>query len=187
MEEIKIGSQIWLKKNLDVETFRNGDAILQAKTNAQWARAGEQGKPAWCYCRNAGLYDEKYGKLYNWFAVNDPRGLAPKGWHVPSEKEWDELVDYLGGEEEAGERMKTTYGWEKGGNGTNSSGFSGLPGGYRNFNGTFYLIGGYGYWWSTSEDGKLDAWYRDLYYYDGVVYRGSDFKEDGFSVRCLRD
>ena len=73
MEEIKIGKQIWMKLNLDVEVFRNGDPIPHAKTDEEWVKAGEQKKPAWCYYKNAGIYGEKYGKLYNWYAVNDPR------------------------------------------------------------------------------------------------------------------
>lgn len=187
MEEIKIGNQIWMKKNLDVETFRNGDAILHAKTDAEWVRAGDQGRPAWCYYENVELHGEKYGKLYNWFAVNDPRGLAPKGWHVPSDKEWDKLVEYLGGEAVAGERMKTIHGWEENGNGTDQVGFSGLPGGYRAYGGTFDSIGDYGDWWSHTDGGEGSAWFRSLSYGGGDVYKGFSPKESGFSVRCLRD
>ena len=185
MDEIKIGKQIWMKRNLDVDTFRNGDAIPQAKTDAEWRRAGEQGKPAWCYYENAGLYGEKYGKLYNWFAVNDLRGLAPEGWHVPSDKEWDELVEYLGGEEEAGKRMKTSHGWEDNGNGTDEVGFSGLPGGERNGLGTFDYIGEDGTWWSSTEAITNLAWSRTLIYESGDVSRDFNSKVFGFSVRCV--
>jgi uncharacterized protein (TIGR02145 family) len=109
-QEIKIGPQIWATKNLDVITFRNGDTIPEAKTNEEWKKAGEEGKPAWCYYDNDPENGKKYGKLYNWYAVNDPRGLAPKGWHVPSDAEWIVLIDYLGGEEVAGTKMKSSSG-----------------------------------------------------------------------------
>ncbi|MBM3922659.1 MAG: hypothetical protein FJ340_05565, partial [Sphingomonadales bacterium] len=127
------------------------------------------------------------GKLYNWYAVSDSRGLAPVGYHVPSDAEWTLLTDYLGGEEKAGAKMKSKQGWAENGNGTNSSGFSGLPGGYRNFIGTFKFIGKDGYWWSSSEGSTSVAWFRDLYCYSGIVFRFNFVKKSGFSVRCLRD
>ena len=185
--EVTIGKQVWMTENLNVDKFRNGDPIPEAKTDEEWGRAGDNKEPAWCYHYNEPANGEKYGKLYNWYAVNDPRGLAPKGWHVPSDKEWTTLTDYLGGEEIAGTKMKSTSGWKQDGNGTNESGFSGLPGGYRGSYGTFGYIDGYGYWWSSTEYSTSDAWYRDLGYDDGNVVRTSLNKEDGFSVRCLRD
>ncbi|MBM3920821.1 MAG: hypothetical protein FJ347_06290, partial [Sphingomonadales bacterium] len=146
---VSIGGQVFMSKNLDVSTFRNGDPIPQAKTYEEWGRAGENQQPAWCYYNNDPANGAKYGKLYNWYAVNDSRGLAPEGWHVPSDAEWTILTDYLGSD--AGTKMKSKTGWNENGNGTNSSGFSGLPGGTRNYNGTFYTIGYDGYWWSSSE------------------------------------
>jgi len=109
-QQIKIGAQTWAAKNLDVSSFRNGDAITEAKTTAEWTAAGEQGKPAWCYYENDPANGAKYGKLYNWYAVNDPRVLAPKGWHMPSDEEWTILTDYLGGENGAGTKMKSSNG-----------------------------------------------------------------------------
>ena len=109
--EVKIGSQIWMMKNLDVDMFRNGDAIPEIKTEEEWFKAEEQGKPAWCYYKNNHNQGIKYGKLYNWYAVNDSRGLAPEGWHIPSDKEFTVLIDYLGGEEVAGTKMKPKRGW----------------------------------------------------------------------------
>ena len=186
MAELKIGDQIWSVKNLDVDTFRNGDPIPHAATDEQWEEAGENGTPAWCYYDNDPANGEMYGKLYNWHAVNDPRGLAPEGWHVPSDDEWTTLTDLLGGED-PGTKMKSTSGWEEDGNGTNESGFAGLPGGFRGSNGAFNLIGNYGFWWSSTEDDTNYAWNRDLNYSNGFVFRGSLIKETGFSVRCLRD
>jgi len=184
---VTIGTQVWMTKNLDVSTFRNGDPIPQAKTDEEWKKAGENKQPAWCYYNNDPANGAKYGKLYNWYAVNDSRGLAPVGYHIPSDAEWTKLTDFLGGNEVAGTKMKSTDGWKGNGNGTNESGFSGLPGGYRYNYGTFDYIGDGGNWWSSSEDGTYDAWLRYLYYSNGFVSRYYGIKERGFSVRCLRD
>jgi uncharacterized protein (TIGR02145 family) len=187
MEEIKIGDQIWSVKNLDVDTFRNGDPIPHAATDKQWEEAGENGTPAWCYYDNDPANGETYGKLYNWHAVNDPRGLAPEGWHVPSDDEWTILTDNLGGEDVAGTKMKSTSGWEKDGNASNESGFAGLPGGSRNYNGAFSNIGNNGYWWSYTEIDTSIAWNRYLNYNNGYFFRDYNITVIGFSVRCLRD
>ena len=184
--EVTIGKQVWMAENLNVDRFRNGDAIPEAKTADEWEKAGENKQAAWCYYDNDPANGAKYGKLYNWYAVNDPRGLAPKGWHVPSDGEWTVLIDYLGGGKEAGVKMKSIHGWAEEGNGTNSSGFSGLPGGFRFYYGSFDGIGNLGYWWSS---GALNAWGwgRYLGYGSGDVDRNGDDGKDGFSVRCLRD
>lgn len=184
---VTIGDQLWMAKNLNVDKFRNGDPIPHAKTVQEWKKAGDNGEPAWCYNDNDPANGEKYGKLYNWFAVNDSRGLAPKGWHVPSDEEWETLTNHLGGDDVAGEKMKTTSGWEVDGKGTNESSFSGLPGGSRYDDGTFFDIGKYGFWWSTTEYSTVNAWYRYLGYSRGIVYMDHINKARGFSVRCLRD
>lgn len=109
--------------------------------------------------------------LYNWYAVDDSRGLAPAGWHVPTDEEWKQLEMYLGMSQSdanddgfrgtyEGNKLKATSGWNSGGNGTNSSGFSALPGGYRYGNGSFYAVGNGGYLWSSSEFSSDNAWYR---------------------------
>ncbi len=185
-KSVKIGTQTWMTENLNVDKFRNGDPIPQAKTNAEWYAAGDNNQPAWCYYDNDSANGAKYGKLYNWYAVNDSRGLAPAGYHIPSHAEWTFLTTYLGDFDIAGENMKSKSGWDKNGNGTNRSGFSGLPGGFRNINGTFYVVGEDGYWWSSSE-ASLNAWYRGLIYFYGYVVMKEDDKANGFSVRCLRD
>jgi len=184
---VKIGNQVWMSENLNVSTFRNGDPIPEAKTAEEWKKAGEKKQPAWCYYDNDPANGAKYGKLYNWYAVNDSRGLAPTGWHIPSDAEWTKLTDFLGVRDAAGAKMKSKNGWYNNGNGNNSSGFSGLPGGGRYNDGSFYYIGEFGYWWSSTEDDAFDAWGRFLYYLNGVVYRYGGGKERGFSVRCLRD
>ncbi len=170
-----------------VATFRNGDPIPEAKTDEEWQKAGENKQPTWCYYGNDPKNGEQYGKLYNWYAVNDPRGIAPEGYHVPKDDKWTALSDYLGGIDGAGTKMKSTCGWSENGNGTNESGFSGLPGGFRDSNGSFYYIGSFGYWWSSTEYSTDDARLRFLCYDGDPVYRYSFDKPYGFSVRCLRE
>ena len=121
---------------------------------------------------------EEYGRLYNRHALDDSRGLCPLGWHTPEEAEWDIMFDHLGGLEVAGGKMRSTYGWEDEGNGTNVSGFSGLPGGYRG--GSSFVDRGYnGAWWYTLEH------FIVLGGYDGVDTHGNP--QDGASVRCIQD
>ncbi len=187
MKEVKIGKQIWMAENLNVDKFRNGEKIPHAKTVEDWEKAGENKQPAWCYYNNDPKNGKKYGKLYNWYAVSDPRGLAPAGWHIPSNKEWTVLTDYLRGEDVAGTKMKSTYDWSSNGNGTNESGFNALPGGFLDYDGTLNSIGNKGGWWSSSESHTDAAWGRNLGHYSSAVFGGFYDKEGGFSVRCLRD
>ena len=184
---VTIGTQVWTTKNLDVATFRNGDAIPEAKTNKEWEAAGENKQPAWCYYENNAANGTKYGKLYNWYAVNDARGLAPTGYHIPTDDEWTVLSTYLGGEDVAGKKMKNSSGWNDSGNGNNSSGFSGLPGGERFPEGYFYYVGDSGTFWSASDSDVRQAWYRCLDNTKSNLYRADPYKNDGFSVRCVRD
>ncbi|MBK7446999.1 MAG: fibrobacter succinogenes major paralogous domain-containing protein [Ignavibacteria bacterium] len=93
-----------MSENLEVSVFRNGDLIPEAQKDSEWKNAGDSGKPAWCHYKNNPANGKKYGKLYNWYAVNDSRGLAPEGWHIPSDTEWTELINYL--RENAGSKMK---------------------------------------------------------------------------------
>lgn len=186
-KSVVIGTQTWMAENLNVDKFKNGDPIPEAKSVEEWTKAGKEGKPAWCYYDNDPKNGEKYGKLYNCFAVNDPRGLAPAGWHVPSDKEWTVLSDYLGNRVVAGKKMKSTNGWNENGNGNNESGFSGLPGGYRNDSGDFEDLVNYAYWWSSTEYLAFNAYYRLLYHGHDNLFRSSEFKDFGLSVRCLRD
>ncbi len=195
--EVKIGSQIWTTSNLDVFTFQNGDSIPEAKTNEQWKNAFDNKKPAWCYYNNDPKNESIYGKLYNGFAVSDPRGLAPVGYHVPTKAEWEILISYLG-EKKAGKKMKTNYDWHtiddslgtrlskiKLSKGSNSSGFSALPSGYRS--GNFYSIGIIGNWWSLTQESSFNAYYCSVAFDKDNSYVSYDFKESGFSVRCIKD
>ncbi len=192
--EVLIGEQLWMTENLNVETFRNGDPIPEAKTNEEWKQAGLNKQPAWCYYDNDPAEGDKYGKLYNFYAVNDARGLAPIGYHIPTYDECTTLTDHLGGESEAGVKMKSKTGWENNGNGTNESNFGGLPGGCRSPDGTSFPNGSYGHWWTSSEDDDINAWSFTLKSEDRNVRRSSydhknagSQKAYGLSVRCLRD
>ena len=167
---IQIGTQKWMSKNLDVAFYRNGDPIPQVTGPTAWAGLTTG---AWCYYNNDSKQGNKYGKLYNWYAVNDPRGLAPQGWHVPSDAEWTILETALGGSSVAGGKMKEagTLNWANpntGGN--NNSGFAGLPGGGRGSSGAFSIVGNFGFWWSSTENLTTLAWCRFLTYFTGNIY-----------------
>jgi len=182
LEEVTIGNQVWTSKNLDVSTYRNGDDIPLVEDTEKWINLTTG---AWCYYENKTGKGSTYGKLYNWYAVNDPRGLAPIGYHIPTDAEWSILTTYLG--TDAAAKMKSTTGWDDDGNGNNTSGFAGLPGGFRFSNGNFSTIGALGCWWSSSEDNSSYAWYRTLNSSYGNVSRSYSLERNGFSVRCLRD
>lgn len=187
---VEIGQQEWMAENLKVSHFRNGDRIPEAKTDGKWEMSGEVGIPAWCYYENDAENGKTYGKLYNWYAVNDPRGLAPEGWHVPTDVEWTTLIDYLGGESVAGGKLKETdtAHWNSPNTeATNETSFTALPGGRRISNGSFSSVGDSGYWWSAAEDGTYSAWRRSMTYGKSTVLRLDDIKRAGFSVRYLRD
>lgn len=183
---VSIGTQCWMQTNLNVSKYRNGDEIPQVTDPTAWANLTTG---AWCYYENNTANGTVYGKLYNWYAVNDPRGLAPTGYHIPSDAEWTTLTTFLGGETIAGSKMKATTLWTSPNTGaTNSSGFTGLPGMNRDNYGIFPDAGNFGIWWSSTEFNDSNAWDHYLYYNNGFAYRGSGgSKKGGFSVRCLRD
>lgn len=189
-KEVKIGNQVWMASNLNTDRFRNGDPIQEVKSIEEWSKAGDEGKPAYCFYKNDSANGEKLGKLYNWYAVNDPRGLAPEGWRIPSDSDWKELENSLGGEETAGYSLKSTSMWAKqedgkNGAGSNQSGFNALPGGFRYFFGE-YNAGSYGYWWTSTETSPTSAWGRCLNSNTGASTRSVGLKAYGFSVRCIR-
>lgn len=186
IKSIKIGDQKWMAENLNVSHFRNGDTIPEVRSSFEWKRMGEEGKPAWCLMQNDTENGKKFGKLYNWYAVNDPRGLAPKDWHVASDDEWTQLINYLGGGVLAALNMRTT-GLTDNFDRANENGFSGLPGGCRNSSGIFYGNDSFGYWWSASEFDTSSAFIRILNYVKcDINYKIFD-KIYGLSVRCLSD
>ncbi|MDD2889895.1 MAG: fibrobacter succinogenes major paralogous domain-containing protein [bacterium] len=183
---IKIGKQEWTAENLDVNHYRNGDSIPQVQDAEEWQNLNTG---AWCYYENNAENGKTYGKLYNWYAVNDPRGLAPKGWHIPTDEDWTTLVDYLGNEDIAGGKMKetdTTHWLSSNTESTNKSGFSARPGGYRYSDGVFSYIGYYGYWWSATGYNATKAGIRYIGY-GRISCNHDDYnKKIGLSVRCVR-
>lgn len=185
--EVNIGTQTWAIKNLGETHFKNGDTIMEAKTAEDWQKAGDSAKPAWCYYNNDSVLGKKFGKIYNWFAVNDIRGLSPKGWHIPNEDDWTLLIEFCGGRDSAGAKLKSNEEWVEEGNGPNTIGFSGLPGGYRSNNGEFRGINKFGCWWSATEFETSNAWYRYFNSTNGTSTRKFNDRRDGLSVRCLKD
>ena len=192
---IKIGTQTWMAENLRTTKYRNGTPIKNITDDDEW---GNDKTGAWCYYENDESNNKLYGKLYNWYAVTNNNQICPKGWHVPTDEEWTTLINYLdpeadGGDKDdniAGGKMKSTgtQCWISPNEGaTNSSGFSALPGGYREDGGIFGYIRFLGIWSSSTKYDTSYSWYRHLFYENGLVGRFSDAKTPGFSVRCLRD
>lgn len=178
-----IGNQEWMNHNLNVSTFRNGDKIPQALNNKDWKSANKNKQPAWCYYKNDPNNGRIYGKLYNWYAVNDPRGLAPKGWHIPSSNEFSIVIMEIAGNDNAGDNFKSTSYW-KNNPGNNSSGFSALPSGFRYTDASFNWLERAAGWWTISESEKDRAWYFSLTMGIGG-FPGK--KGAGYAVRCIRD
>jgi len=202
-ESVQIKNQIWMSKNLEVTTFSNGDEIPQIKTKEEWEKASKAKTPGWCYYEFNPANGEKYGKLYNYYAVSDPRGLAPKGWHIPSSDELEVLTEVPSFD--SGKKLKSTSEWEKYealdddyqptgkvyGNGNNASGFDGRPGGYCNELGFFKDLNKSGYWWSTSPgvllDGSGDMGSLRLQNVMDMAFVLTNRKGDGLSIRCIKD
>ena len=194
---VMIGDQEWTTKNLNVSKYRNGDIIPEVRNQKVWNKLTTG---AWCYYNNDPKNGAMYGKLYNWYAVNDPRGLAPKGFHIPSDAEWQILIDYLGGEKIAGGKMKKIgiKNWSAPNlSETNETNFSGLPGGYRDHGylvsdgagiGQFDGIGDHACWWSSTEEGGFySVLSRSLNKDDNEGSSSKGHMKWGYSVRCLKD
>ena len=188
---VTIGTQQWMAENLKVSKYNDGTAIPNITDTTQWQN---NTTGAWVYYNNDAANNTKYGKLYNWYAVskttNDNKNVCPTGWHVPTDAEWTVLTDYLGGTTVAGGKMKavdTTSWYSPNTDATNTSLFTGLPGGYRYDIGYYYYVGDNGYWWSSSENNTTIAWSRYLFRFLGIASRYYTNKNYGLSVRCLRD
>lgn len=184
---VKIGKQTWMLENLKVKRYRNGDGIAHVVDNKTWDHLKTG---AWCYYNNDSTHNELVGKLYNFYAVKDIRQIAPEGWHVPSNAEWDTLISYLGGIKVAGGKMKEagTKNWKSPNiAATNVSGFTGLPGGFRYEYGEFFYFGQNGYWWNDTVDKKDDEKVRILdFIYESLIENFPD-KNYGISIRCIKD
>lgn len=198
-QTVTIGTQVWMVENLKTTKYRNGDPIPNVTDDTEWSNltTGAQ-----CNYNNDAAIGNKYGKLYNWYAVSDGRNIAPTGWHVPSDAEWTTLENYvaanLGTSGSVAKALASKTDWasstDAGAVGNdltknNSSGFTALPGGYRYGYGGFSSIGFNGYWWTSTEGSSDYAWNRNLGCYDPVVGRSSNYGYEGrvFSVRCVRD
>jgi uncharacterized protein (TIGR02145 family) len=184
---IVIGTQEWMAENLRTTKYANGDIIPNITDNGEWA---DLTTGAWAHYHNNNLYEIPRGKLYNGHTIIDSRKICPVGWHVPTDEDWSIIVDNLGGEVEAGGKMKSTgtQFWEiPNSDATNESGFSGLPGGARYNGGYFAGLNREGYWWSSSNYDVERNWARLLYYALGTVERYAESKQNGFFIRCLKD
>jgi uncharacterized protein (TIGR02145 family) len=182
-----IGTQTWMSENLNVSKFRNGDPIIEAKSAEEWINAGKKGTPAWCYYNNDPKNREKYGKLYNWYAVNDPRGLAPSGWRIVNDDDWEKAIKLHGGDKLANSQMKSETGWIDGQNGSNETGLSIKPGGIRYDHGSFNHSEKYGVFWSATPQDEKTAFYRYFDFPPGGISRLAHDKNHGFSVRCVKE
>ena len=190
---VTIGTQQWMAENLKVSKYSDGTNIPYEPDNAKWSQLTTG---AWAYYGNDATNNAKYGKLYNWYALNKTangnKNVCPTGWHVPTDAEWTVLTDYLGGANVAGGKMKEmgTTSWSPlNTDATNLSLFSALPGGYRYWKGGYTDVSGSGNWWSSSENATYvdRAWYRYLNSGNGNAASYISYKKGGFSVRCLRD
>lgn len=199
-QTVLIGDRCWFAENLRSESYRNGDVIPSNRSDSTWqytlsgatAIFGEgnsdcsEFSPEGDACDDAWSLNE-YGRLYNWYAVDDARGLCPSGWHVPTDGEWTLLTSNFGGDSMAASMMKSDDGWYEGGNGTNVSGFSALPGGSRSKLGFFGSAGAGGIWWSSSSFDGFNALFRGLGHDLPVVARDNDDPCSGNSIRCIQD
>lgn len=184
IKSVQIGEQVWMVKNLNVSKFRNGDSIPEMKSMAGWQKAGKEGKPVWCNYNNVNKRGLKYGKLYNWYAVNDPRGLAPEGWHIPTKAEFESLITTVNNDGNALKAVGQRTGRRAG---TNPSGFSALLAGGRDYGGNFDYLGYSTCFWSSTEYTAPNAYYLSLNYNDSNINLFNFYKEYGFSIRCLKD
>jgi len=183
---ISIGGKIWMQENSSVKNFKNGDPIPYVSWGPTWATLKT---PAWCYYNNDPASEAIYGLLYNWYALNDPRGFAPEGWHVATDTEWKDLITFLGGNTVAGGKLKSVSPlWNAPNTGaTNSSGFSALPAGSRGNGGTYVNLGRSTAWWTANQYGPNGSWSYYAGHNTSSVTRGGASKQDGYSVRCVKD
>ncbi len=185
---VLIGNQCWMAENLNTSKYRNDDIMPNVSDGTTWSNL-TSGAYCW-YNNDSATYENIYGKLYNWFALADIRGLCPTGWHGPTDSEWTTMTDYLGGLSVAGGKLKeagTTH-WQSPNTGaTNESGFTALPGGGRRDNGSFDLIDQEGYWWSATEGDALGAYDYSMHFNDSQVSFYNYHKSGGDAVRCLKD
>lgn len=182
---VRIGKRVWSAENLDVSRYRNGDPIPEVRDPEEWSKLTTG---AWCRYENNPESGKTYGRLYNWYAVNDPRGIAPGGWHVATDADWKALGEALGGPERAGGELKAAKFWKETDGREGKSGLGVLPSGARrDTDGAFVLAGEYGRLWSSTESTPERAWGYAVGYFDDALRRGEAGKRLGFAVRCVKD
>jgi uncharacterized protein (TIGR02145 family) len=184
---VVIGNQEWMQENLRTSKYLSGEPIPLVSDNMEWQSLGAG---AYCWYDHQHLEENINGKLYNWYAVIDSRKLCPTGWRIPSGADWVELINFLGGANVAGGKMKeaTLRHWNSpNASATNESGFTGIPGGIRSFNGSFLYQGNSGSWWSSSSDGTLDVYTQSLGFNSGISGAFYNDRRSGVSVRCIRN
>ncbi len=181
-----IGTQRWTASNLQATRFNNGDAIPQITDGAAWAAAGRAGEPAWSFYANANEPPANWGVLYNYAAITDPRGLCPSGFRIPSNDDWLLLETSLGSAEAAAAALKSKTGWPESGAGTNSSGFSALPAGFRTQRGEYFLGQRVTYFWSSSRQADESTTAHMLFDDQRPLFRIQYSLAMGMSVRCLQ-
>lgn len=186
-----IGTQTWMKENLRTTQFSDGTSIPLVTSRLEWYYLSG---PGYCWYDNDINNIKTYGALYNWYTVdsksNSNRNLCPAGWHVPDEKDWSDLINYLGGDTIAVGKLKEIGldHWQSPNTGaTDETGFTALPGGGRDYNGAFYDMGRFGHWWSSTEFVSGGAWSWNLGFDGSGGYRYGRFEQDGFSVRCIKN
>jgi uncharacterized protein (TIGR02145 family) len=189
MGSVTIGTQVWMAKNLKTRRYLNGEKIVTTIPALLDITSELAPKYQWAYDVNE-LNVDAYGRLYTWYSITDPRGICPRGWHVPTDEEWNTLITYLDGKPYAGGNLKETgtSHWTTPNTGaTNETDFTALPGGYRFYYGRFSDIGFSGFWWSSSESSDSSAYGRLISSYNSQVPRLEFNKRDGLSVRCIKD
>ncbi len=183
---VTIGTQVWMVENLKTTRYNDGTAIPLVTDSTEWVNLIT---PGFCWYNNDAAFKNTYGALYNWFTVNTGK-LAPTGWRIPTDADWTILTTFLGGDSLAGGKLKETgtANWQSPNiSATNETGFTAIPGGYRGAHGQFEKNREFGYWWSSTEKYSGYVWSRGIYNDYSDVFRGDVSKNDGFSVRCLRN
>lgn len=184
---VTIGTQVWMVENLKTTKYRDGTSIPNVTGNSSWSSLITG---AYCDYNNNSSNSTTYGRMYNWYAINDAHNICPAGWHIPTDAEWTTLTNYLGGETVAGAKLKetgTAHWTSPNVDATNENGFTALPGGTRWVDGVFGLSGTEGRWWTSTEYNAQNAWWRMLNNTSGSVVRTNNLKTYGFSVRCIKD
>ena len=183
-KSVKIGRQEWMAENLSVSYYRNGDTIPEVQDSDEW---DELTSGAWCNYKNDPANGEIYGKLYNWYALTDTRGLAPEGWRVATLEDWEELIGFLGGDKMAGGLLKSVHEWKLPNEAaSNAYGFSALPGGLCDDDCSFMDQGSIGYWWTATDTNEKNAWSFLMSCDNSFINRSYFEKKDGLSVRCIK-